>query len=89
MFQANSLFLLTDKLVDYAQKQFRWYLKKMDQVASASHSPPGGTIPPLAAPANPGPLPSLDLSAQLVTDCEILACEAAKAYLNHGKDRHS
>ena len=31
-----------------------------------------------------GPLPTLDLSAELICDCELLAAVTAKAYMNKG-----
>ena len=85
MFQPDLPFFLTDKLANYVLKRFAWYLKNMSTIADSSMSPEKGAMPPLFPASQLGPLPSMDISAELVTDCEILACQAAKAYLNHGK----
>jgi hypothetical protein len=84
MLPLDSPFFLTDKVANHVQKRFQWYLKTTCD-ATALGSVHHGSFPPLFSLADPGPLPSLDLSAELVADCELLASQAAKAYLNRGK----
>ena len=81
MLPLDSPFFLTDKVANDVQKQFQWYLKTTCD-ATALGLVHHGSFPPLFSLADPGPLPSLDLSAELVVDCELLASRAAKAYLN-------
>jgi hypothetical protein len=83
MLESNAPFFLTDKVAQYVQQRFSWYLKTMSDVTT-SDSVHYGSFIPLFTHLEPGPLPSLDLSSALVSDCELLASVAAKAYLNRG-----
>jgi hypothetical protein len=89
MLPADSPFFLTDKVADFVQKRFIWYLKTMYDTTSSPTTVHCGSFPPLFSASDPGPAPGLDLSAELVADCELLASQAAKAYLNRSKSHHS
>lgn len=85
MLPSDSPFFLTDKLADYLQKRFVWNMKSTVNITSSSETLHCGSFPPLFSLLDPGPVPSLDLSTQMVADCELLAFQAAKAYLNRSK----
>ena len=86
MIPSESPFFLTDKLANYVQERFKWYLKSIPHVTGSpgSDAYDSGSFPPMFTHAEPGPLPPLDLSVELVCDCELLAAIAAKAYMNRG-----
>ena len=83
MLELDAPFFLTDRLAQYEQQRFCWYLKTMSDVTT-SDSVHYGSFPPIFTHLKAGPLPSLDLSSELVADCELLVSVAAKAYLNRG-----
>ena len=83
MIPSDSPFFLTDKLANYVQEQFHWYLKTIRD-DTASDAPYAGSFPPMFTHAEPGPLPALDLSAELICDCELLAAVTTKVYTNRG-----
>ena len=83
MIPSKSPFFLTDKLANYAEERFKWYLKSIPHI-TASDAYDSGSFPLMFTHAEPGPLPALDLSVELVCDCELLAAITAKAYMSRG-----
>lgn len=57
-----------------------WFLSQ----APSKHANMNPDILEFIALAPPGPLPSLEFSVPLVGNCEMLAAQTARAYLNHG-----
>ena len=84
MIPSESPFFLTDKLANYVEEGFKWYLKSIPHVTPGSDAYDSGSFPPMFTHAELGPLPPLDLLVELVCDCELLAAIAAKAYMNRG-----
>ena len=83
MIPSESPFFLTDKLANYVEERFEWYLKSIPHV-TGSDAYDSGSFSPMFTHEELGSLPPLDLSAELVCDCELLAAIAAKAYMNRG-----
>ena len=75
MLPADSPFYLTESIATYVQQRFWWI------VANTPDAVPS----PFFTPVNPGPTPSLHLPVQLVNEAELLAGQAAKAFLNRRK----
>jgi hypothetical protein len=65
MLPLDSPFFLTDKLANYMQQWFQWYIKTIVDGAALVGSVHYGSFLPLFSQADPGPLPSLELSAEL------------------------
>ena len=81
MLPLDSLFFLTDVISKYVRERFWWLLAK--KVEGNENKP---IIRELTSKVlifgedNPGPVPLLHLSAQLVVDCEQIAMVAAQVY---------
>ena len=82
MLPADSPFYLTESIATYVQQRFWWIIANTpDAVPVLSLATPS----PFFTPVNPGPTPSLHLPVQLVNEAELLAGQAAKAFLNRRK----